>query len=231
MIISHRHKFIFIHINKCAGTSITRALMPSLDEDDMVMGCTPEFEKISQENRRQGKIFKHSTAREIKAHVGDRIWNDYFKFSFVRNPWDIMVSKYFWWHKTDADWNERAEKQKRKIMSLSFDEYLEWMYPRRRFHAYLRFLTLDVLDDDLTITSERPDVAVDFVGRYENLAQDFKTVCAQLGLLRLKLDKLNASSELRGRKRYESFYDEKSIALVGEMFHREIARFDYAFGN
>jgi hypothetical protein len=42
MIVSHTHKFIFVHINKCAGTSVTKALLPYLGENDLVLGFTNE---------------------------------------------------------------------------------------------------------------------------------------------------------------------------------------------
>ena len=65
MIISHKYRFIFIHIRKCAGTSITRAMAPLLGEQDLVIGCTTEGERLEKENLKNGGLTKHSTAKEI----------------------------------------------------------------------------------------------------------------------------------------------------------------------
>ena len=95
MIISHKHKFIFVHPHRCGGTSVTRALLPYLGTKDEVYGCEKEYEILSEENRvknidchgnEQGKNpWKHSTAKWIKEYTGKKIWDTYFKFVFVRN--------------------------------------------------------------------------------------------------------------------------------------------------
>jgi hypothetical protein len=54
MIISHKYRFIFIHIRKCAGTSVTRALVSLLGKEDIVIGCTAEGEKLERENKING---------------------------------------------------------------------------------------------------------------------------------------------------------------------------------
>ncbi len=133
MIVSHRHKFIFVHLHKCAGTSITRALIPYLGRNDLVFGCTPKFEKLSNKSRSQGGLYKHSTAREIREYVGEPRWNDYFKFSFVRNPWDLTLSKYYWWHKTPANWNDDAVIRKKEVMEMSFAEFVRTLSKRQGF--------------------------------------------------------------------------------------------------
>jgi hypothetical protein len=118
MIISHKHKFIFIKTAKTAGTSLEIALSAICGKDDVISKILPEDEKIRQElgfrgaqnyqiplmdcvwrdiprllHRRKRLIFfNHASAQHIKRHVKPEVWNDYYKFCFERNPWDKLIS-------------------------------------------------------------------------------------------------------------------------------------------
>ena len=74
-MMHHGHKCIFIHIIKTAGTSIRESL--GNDKEQIEFSC-------------------HSSAKSIKKRALEATWENYFKFSFVRNPWDKMVSQ--WWY-------------------------------------------------------------------------------------------------------------------------------------
>ena len=104
MIISHKHKFIFMHTPKCAGSSIEVSLASVCDEGDLIGPVTSEglpddykhpntFEEHQEET---GGIYNGMRAEEIKNYIGDDIWNEYFKFSVVRNPWDRAISFWHW---------------------------------------------------------------------------------------------------------------------------------------
>ena len=83
MVVSHEYKCIFIHIPRTSGTSIEKTL----------------FEKnTASRNPNYWKKYKHFKASQVREHVGEDVWNSYFKFSMVRNPWDRVVSRYmmFW---------------------------------------------------------------------------------------------------------------------------------------
>ena len=93
MIISHKHKFIYISVPKTGTSSVIDAFMRNF--------------KVQTKNIKKGifsplyfdrkTVNKHITALELREVVGDEIWNSYFKFSFVRNPWDLIVSQYFFY--------------------------------------------------------------------------------------------------------------------------------------
>ena len=114
MIISHTRKFIFIHPHRCGGTSITNSLLPYLGDEDEVYGCTREGEVLSEKNRLKnikkynkeqgGFPWKHLTAKFAKEYAGDEIWDKYFKFTFIRSPWEIHLSNYSWW-KNSKGWD------------------------------------------------------------------------------------------------------------------------------
>lgn len=73
-MISLRHRFAFVHVNKTGGTSICEALRPCEDVQDLVRD--------------------HDPARKMVDVLGPALWDEMFSFAFVRNPWDRMVSSY-----------------------------------------------------------------------------------------------------------------------------------------
>jgi len=182
MIVSHQHKFIFLKTRKTAGTSIEVALSRFCDESAIITAISPEDEVVRQEMgfrgpqhlnvpfskyrlrdwkrliRRQSRIhfYNHIPASVVKRYLGDAIWNSYFKFSFDRNPWDRLISAYYW------------QRSKMPGGTLEFEDFLA-KQPRH-------------LMSNFSIYSIDGRVAVDFVGQYENLTEDLRSVLDRLGI-------------------------------------------------
>lgn len=94
MIISENKKFIFIHIPKTGGTSVTRSLEECLKYNDIVLGGTQYGEKLQKIYKKQFGVSKHSLGIEIQDLVGQEKWEDFFRFSVVRNPYHRIFSNY-----------------------------------------------------------------------------------------------------------------------------------------
>lgn len=94
MFISNSKKFIYIHLHKCAGTSVEVALSNTLQWNDILIGSTKEGETLQDTYRKLFGLHKHSSAQEIKDVVGDVVWDGFFRFSTVRNPYSLAVSQY-----------------------------------------------------------------------------------------------------------------------------------------
>ena len=216
MIISHKHKFIFVHPHRCGGTSVTRALLPYLGTKDEVYGCEKEYEILSEENRvknidcdgnEQGKNpWKHSTVKWIKEYTGKKIWDTYFKFVFVRNPWEINYSFFHWW-KRDEGWDPEPrgyEEKKAEIDKLGYGDYLltdlAWEY------TLIDFLKCDFKEDKIKDPFANGEsimnleVDVDFIARCERIKVDFAYICGRLKLPNIKLDRTNESRPIKDRK-------------------------------
>lgn len=195
MLISQKHKFIFIHIPKTGGTSVKHALGKY---SDRIPGLTDTAENTIK--------YGHIKACDLRKRVPPEIWNNSFKFVFVRNPWDWLVSLYHF---------ERESKKHcshRRTVNMSFSEYLdEWNASGR-----------PVFQKDW-LTDSNGKLVVDFVGRFENLEKDFSYICSKLGLRR-KLPHRLPSEHLH----YAKYYDEKTEKAVRRKFEEDIKFFEYS---
>ena len=101
MIISHRHKFVYLKARKVAGTSVEVALAKHCGEGDIVTpigAFDPKWDEEQYDHpgtKRQG-YSRHATLVPVRKKLGRDLWDAYFKFSIVRNPWDLVVSHYHW---------------------------------------------------------------------------------------------------------------------------------------
>jgi len=225
VIISHTHKYIFIKSLKTAGTSIEAALSQCCGENDMVTPLGDYWfnrdergEWIHSSMNAEG-FSQHDPAAEVKRKVPPEIWNDYFKFSIIRNPWDRVVSLFAWEAR-----NRPAPKAARRFyhrLGLPFDEFGE---TKKLFRTFVQgdWTTNDrfyLIDGEL---------CVDFVIRYERLAEDFAELCARVGLPRIPLPHLKAGLR-RAERGYTDYYDETSKAIVSERHRQDIRLFGYEF--
>jgi len=200
-MISLQKRFLFVHIPKTAGNSIQSALRDY--SEDQLVALRKEQDGIERFGLRNPKynIKKHSTLAEYRDALGNAQFGNLYKFTCVRNPWDRMVSYYFTPTQSPEIWDR---KKFRRIVSkaVSVADYLR-------------------LDQD----EQDPFANVDYTMRFENLADDFRTVCETLGISPGALPRYNRSS----REHYSKYYDDELRELVHTRFAAEIERFGYAF--
>lgn len=206
MLVSHSHKFILIKSKKTAGSSIQSYLEPYC-KDGIVETHFPG---------------SHRTAESTKKKVGDEIWNSYLKICPMRNPWDKMVSWYFW------------RGRKRSVFVL-IKRILQGKHPQNQayrlsFKGYLKFLkTKGKLNIDLHniyVDGEFPEY---FYIRYEHLHDDMKALCDRLDIPYDPEKMPQKKVGYRDEKGYQQHYDEESRQLVAEAYSREIEKFNYTF--
>ena len=202
-MISFQKQFLFVHIPRTAGNSI-QSVLRDYSEDEIVAlrSGRDGIERFGLRNPHY-KLSKHSTLAEYRAALGQEQFRSLYKFTCVRNPWDRMVSYYFRWTRDAKDW-ARKEFRKMILKALSVADYLR-------------------LDE----SKEDPFDNVDYVMRFETLADDFRRVCAALNIPAKPLPKYNCSR----REQYSRYYDDELRALIRERFALEIERFGYVFDS
>jgi Sulfotransferase family len=200
-MISFQKRFLFVHIPKTAGNSI-QSVLRDYAEDELVALRSEQdgVERFGLRNPKY-KIKKHSTLAEYRSALGETQFGNLYRFTCVRNPWDRMVSYYFTPTQKAEAWDR---KKFRKVIS--------------RAVSVADYLRLDKGEAD-------PFGNVDYVMRFENLADDFRTVCAALDISPIILPQYNRSN----REHYSRYYDDELRALVGERFAAEIEHFGYVF--
>lgn len=203
MIVSHNRKFIFISNPKTGSTSIDFALAEFNDE--------PAFNEIS-ENELYTQ--KHMPAQVLKNRLSADIWNSYFKFSFIRNPWDWFVSQHFYnLNKNHINFNVNAKLKKEQI----FETYNFLKSYRGKKNAESAFQYSFLCDDENKIL-------LDFIGRFERLDSDFQEIQGKIKT-NLSLPHLNSSKH----KHYQYYFDDETTALIAELYKVDIELFQYNF--
>jgi len=145
MIISHSRKFIFIHLEKCGGTSIETALEPYLAWDDIILGSTDYgegyqallYKKYGLEYVQKNMLWKHSDANDIYKYLGRKKWNEYKKIVVVRNPIDMMQSLYYFSQKAIRYHTGRIndDEWKQWVIENSYPD--NWPYVEKYVQAYI----------------------------------------------------------------------------------------------
>ncbi|MCW5515598.1 sulfotransferase family protein [Muriicola sp. Z0-33] len=208
MIISHGKKFIFIHNYKVAGTSMRQALKSHNDQSFLKCSLDSKFKFLlgSYPKIYSSQFDGHSTALEIKNKIPAEVFDSYYKFGFVRNPWDWQVSLYTYMLKSPNHYQHEL------ITSLgSFEKYLDW-----RIHNELRLQKRFFYD-------EQNNCLVDFIGKMEQLNEDLDTIGRKLGIT-IDLPHLKKS---RKNNSFSQHYTERTIDLVNEAFAEDIKTFGY----
>lgn len=212
-MISFDKKCIFVHIPKTGGTSVEDALWGDdwsvRTEKQLWMGIIqPGF------NKYQSGGLQHLLAHQIRQEVGQDTFESYYKFSFVRNPWDKVVSQFHY---------IKTQPMLRDYMGLtawtSFKRYVRILVENRDKHVQSFEQWRFIYDDS-------GNSLIDYLGKFEQLEQDFRHVASNLGLTGVKLPHSMKSSK---RKPYWKYYDQKTADLIAGLYARDIELFDYQF--
>ena len=208
MIISHKHRFIFFAVPRTATHAVRQALRPCLGEDDWEQQAlfgkqtipVPGIAAIGH---------GHVSFQQARACLPAQTWSSYFKFGFVRNPFDRFVSACFFLNRRNPGFaGHEVEFMRRAIARERF---------RQRVLALPQYRLL---------ADENDAPALDYVGRYETLQESFDEICLRIGIAPSALGRRNESRH-RG---YEGYYDASLKEAVAEYYRKDFALFGYDAG-
>lgn len=213
--ISHKHKFVYYDVPKAACTTVKLWIA---DADGIAV-----------------KSSIHSTdIPRISYRKAASKYKDYFHFSFVRNPWDRLVSCYY------NKICDPADKGIRNAVIVDGEykgftgRYGKGYFKHMTFTDFVHFIC-DIPDWMCDAHFRSQDTflnmgAMDFVGRFEDFRLDFRYVMEEVGAAdsatKFLSQKSMASSYEGG---YRALYDDETQALVARKYAREIERFNYTF--
>lgn len=220
-MLSYKYKCIFIHIPKAAGTSIEYKLghFKELERGVQDHRTIREIEPLPFIDLARLTLRGHfsTTLQYIKKVIKGQIpisrhqYNSYFKFAFVRNSW----SRVFSWYKNVM----RDGHHKRRFGvsdSCSFKEFLTNHLDQWELKTQLFW-----------IKNKKSEIPMDFIGRFENLEEDFSHVADVLGMENNRLPSLVSGDG----EHYTQFYDEEMKDIVDKKYRDEITLFKFRFGE
>lgn len=219
MIISHKHKFIFVHLGRTGGRSLTVALARHCGEDDIIT-------RVEDIERNSAGYRRHLSAREIRKKIGEDRFSEYFKFTIERNPWEKMLSRYRSYLRQAR---YRGYKKLPRLLTgrdLSFRNWFELRVWQGRTVGLGHYKLLSHYDDYM----EDDRMLVDFIGRQENLQEHVDMIADRLSLKMEPLPNIGHLGTARD-KPYTEMFDERMCRIVDKVFEREHDLLEYRFGE
>lgn len=219
MILSTSHRFIFVHVPKTAGTAMTAALEPFA-----VTGTRTPFRRALRwlpvrEAPDRAYFRKHETAAAMRAKLGPEVFNGFFRFSVVHNPFDHAVSHYEYLKEF------RNAKKAAAFAAMSFADYLDWRTTARG--AFVP--SFSVLPDQAHwLVDGAGALLVDRIIRFEALAESWPGLMADLGLPGVELRYVNRTQSKSDKRPLASYYDPATADRVRSLYARDFDLFGYS---
>lgn len=197
-MINDKHKLLFVHISKTGGSSMHNYL------------------------RQIGGTKHDRLATTLKQNLNfDPKYQNYRKFSIVRNPWDRVLSAYtFYRSRKTADFLLNKD--------IEFNDWIKIIYkPKHKdlTHHKLSVQLLQIGNQYDWLTDHQNKICMDFILRFENINKDFDEFTQKFNLPQQKLPHKNKSKH----KNYTEIYDDESIDIVSKFCKKDIEYFKYKY--
>jgi hypothetical protein len=203
MRISHKHKFVFIGVPRTGSNSIKNTLN---DFSDIKSPPPPVTEKDVA-----SPYYMHNTSFNLKNHFEHKgwNWNEYFKFGYARNPWDLAVSSFFFL------------KSKTGYENYMFDEFI---FGGRHILTNQR-LPPNANQIDFFTDNYSGEYIINYIGRFEYIQEDFNEICAEIGISCESLPHMLKTKH----NHYREYYNAKTKDFIAKRYKRDISEFGYDF--
>jgi hypothetical protein len=206
MIISELHKFVFAAIPKTGTHSVRRALRAHMGPKDMEqVGLFVQSKLPIPELARLGH--GHITLAQLRPFLKPDDFTTFFKFAFVRNPFDRFVSYSSFITREVGHFDRDPQKVMRHFLSNP-----PWNHIL--FRPQFEF-----------VTDQDGKLLTDYIGRVEQMQQSYDEICTRIGIPSTTLEQVNSSR----RKDYRDYYDQQLIDGVAKLYARDLEYFGYEF--
>ena len=206
MILSAQHRYIFVAIPKTGTHAVRQALREHLGPRDLEqVGLfvtkrfpIPEIAAIGH---------GHISLEQLRPHLSPELFDGFFKFAFVRNPFDRFVSYCAFTTREDGEFGRDPRKVMREIAGDPPIDHILFQ-PQHLF-----------------LTDEDGQLLTDMIGRVETMQESFDGIAERIGIPTRHLERVNESK----RDDYRAYYDEALIADVAKIYARDLELFGYQF--
>jgi len=220
--INHDLKAVFIHVHKTGGTYISYMLhkyygfknyyLRRPDHDTFCFNKQKTTKYINYENRIHGVYMYYKTSPHLNRKMGmtPEKWKTYYKFAFVRNPYDKMVSAWFHINRFQIPFKNFLNLDK----FCNDVEYMHMFMPQTR-----------------NIINEKANIELNFIGKFENLEEDFQKILKNIGIKRIIHDP-NKKLNVRRHSEYQKYYtDQDVLDKVNNFLKEDFNLLDYPIAN
>ena len=210
MIISHKHKFVFFANSKCASSTIETILAGYNDDKRITL---LDWKNSKRAVWRQGRHTRFGREHIIPSKVHyqiEEVLSEYFTFMFCRNPWDWVLSQFCW--------NFRYAANRMKVFN------------KKKFYRIEAFLSTSKHSAKYQsdyLWDRDGKLCIDYIGRFENLQEDFNTICDKIGIPEQELPHKNKNKH----NHYTEYYDDETKEIVAKKYRKDIEYFGYKFGE
>ena len=208
MIISHRHRFVFAAVPKTGTHSVRQALREQLGDEDVEqvgLFVNKRFPWSDLAAIQHG----HLALRQVRPYLGDEAFDGYFKFAFVRNPFDRFVSYCAFMLRGGEAFQQRPRDVMRHFLFVDPPE------------AHILFQP----QASLLVDADGKTMLANAVGRVEDMQASYDGICARIGIASRPLDRVNGSQH----GDYRLYYDQALIDGVAARYAQDLELFGYVF--
>ena len=206
MIISPNHKYVFVAVPKTGTHAVRQALRPHMGAGDM--------EQVGLFVKRQFPIpdlakvgHGHISLEQLRKFMDPAKFAEYFKFAFVRNPFDRFISYCSFITRERGGFKTDPQKVMRRVLANPPSEHVLF-WPQNTF-----------------LVDGEGKLLTDYVGRVETMQQSFEFIASKIGVPAVQLDKVNATE----RSAYRDYYNQELIDGVAKLYADDLRLFEYDF--
>jgi hypothetical protein len=206
VIISPNHKYVFVAVPKTGTHAVRQALRPHMGAGDM--------EQVGLFVKRQFPIpdlakvgHGHISLEQLRKFMDPAKFAEYFKFAFVRNPFDRFISYCSFITRERGGFKTDPQKVMRRVLANPPSEHVLF-WPQNTF-----------------LVDGEGKLLTDYVGRVETMQQSFEFIASKIGVPAVQLDKVNATE----RSAYRDYYDQELIDGVAKLYADDLRLFEYDF--